>query len=182
MKITLLKIGLILLVIIVIFCIIALFTTKRYTLTRKITINQSVDKVYNFVRFHSNQQQYNTWLRNDPNTVITIDHNQDGQTGAILHFESSNKKAGTGNWINEKFIENKQIDYSIQFLKPYTFKANGAIYFQDLGQNQMSLTWVYHSGMDWPMNIILLFIDMDKTIGKDIEITLENLKKITEKL
>ena len=35
--------------------------------------------------------------------------------------------------------------------------------------------------MKYPMNIMLLFINFEKLLGKDLEITLRNLKDIQEK-
>jgi hypothetical protein len=35
--------------------------------------------------------------------------------------------------------------------------------------------------MKYPMNIMLLFINFEKILGKDLEITLRNLKDIQEK-
>jgi hypothetical protein len=181
MKMILLKILVVLVAIIAVICIIAAFTPEKYTIKREIKINQPVEKVYNYVRFHKNQKQFNQWLSYDPNAKIQIT-GVDGQAGSILHFESKSKKAGTGEWNNTQLIENKEIDFKIKFIAPYAFTANGSLFFKAVDHNKSTILWEYHSGMNWPMNITLLFMDMDKIIGADIQSTLDKIKMNTEKL
>jgi hypothetical protein len=47
--------------------------------------------------------------------------------------------------------------------------------------NQTKLSWGMSSRMKYPMNIMLLFMNMDKLLGKDLELSLGNLKGILEK-
>ena len=64
----------------------------------------------------------------------------------------------------------------MRFLEPFTFTANGHMAVDSLSPTQTKLEWVYNSGMKWPMNIMLLFMDMDKIVGNDIAISLGNIK------
>lgn len=178
----LLKIFLVLIALIAFVCLIAVFTRKKYTIKREITINAPVEKVYEYVRFHKNQKEFNQWLSYDPNAKIEIRGDADGQPGSILYFESKHKKSGTGEWENTNFIENKQIDFKIKFIAPYPFTADGSLFFKSINESRSSILWEYHSGMNWPMNITLLFIDMDTVIGADIQSTLDKIKLNTEKI
>lgn len=161
---------------IAILLIVALFVKKKYTITREVTINSSVEDVYDYLRFHKNQKEYNHWLQLDPNVRTEIKGKPDGEPGSILFFESKSKKAGTGEWENTGLIKNKRIEIELRFLHPYQFTATAILYFKPIDTYTTQLVWEYHSGMDWPKNITLLFMDMDKIIGGDIEKTLGNIK------
>ncbi|ALJ04090.1 hypothetical protein APS56_02485 [Pseudalgibacter alginicilyticus] len=182
MKMLVLKIAVVVIAIISVLCVIAIFTAKKYTIKREITLNNSNSEIYEFLRFHKNQKLFNQWLSYDPNTKIEIKGSEDGKKGATLHFSSKSKKTGKGEWETTNLVENKRIDFELRFLEPYTFTANGSLYLKEIGANKTNLLWEYHSGMDWPMNITLLFMDMDKIIGKDIEASLAKIKSNTEKL
>ena len=181
MKMILIKILVKILALITLLCVIALFVKKEYTITRDILIKNSVDKVYDYVRHHKNQREFNQWLSFDPNTKIELRGNQDGTAGAIMYFESSHKKTGTGEWENTRLVPNERIDLELRFLKPYQFTANGTLYFIETENGHTKLVWEFNSGMPWPKNITLLFMDMNKIIGNDIEATLEKIKLKTEK-
>ncbi len=170
-----------LVVLIAILLVVALFVKKKYTITREVTINSSVEDVYDYLRFHKNQKQYNHWLQLDLNVRTEIKGKPDGEPGSILFFESKSKKAGTGEWENTGLIKNKRIEIELRFLHPYQFTATAVLSFKPVNEHETQLTWDYHSGMDWPKNITLLFIDMEKIIGKDIETTLGNIKRQLEK-
>jgi len=181
MKMILFKILATLVALIAILLIVALFVKNKYTITREVTINSSVEDVYDYLRFHKNQKQYNHWLQLDLNVRTEIKGKPDGEPGSILFFESKSKKAGTGEWENTGLIKNKRIEIELRFLHPYQFTATAVLSFKPVNEHETQLTWDYHSGMDWPKNITLLFIDMEKIIGKDIETTLGNIKRQLEK-
>jgi hypothetical protein len=50
-----------------------------------------------------------------------------------------------------------------------------------LSQNTTQVKWGFQSKMAYPMNIMLLFMDMEDMIGSDLEIGLNNLKSKLEK-
>lgn len=41
--------------------------------------------------------------------------------------------------------------------------------------------WSFEGSMSYPMNLMLLFVDMDAELGKDLKGGLDNLKAILEK-
>jgi hypothetical protein len=182
MKMFLLKILVVLVILIAVLCIIAAFAPKKYVITREITINKPAENVYEYLRFLNHHREFNQWLKYDPNTKIELKGNADGQEGAILSFESEHEKCGKGEFENVRLIKNKQIDFKIRFMAPYVFTADGTLFVNAVNENQTNLVWKYQGGKDWPMNIILLFVNMDKIIGADIESTMRNIKTNTEKL
>lgn len=175
-----LKIATVLIAIIAVAFTIAIFTKKKYNIKREVVVNAPQAKVYDYVRLHKNQKDFNHWLSFDPDTKINITGSTDGTPGSILHFESNHKKVGTGEWENVNMVPNERIDLELRFLKPYVFTASGNIQFQAQSDNKTNIVWNYYSGMNWPKNFMLLLMDMDKIIGKDIEATLNKIKVNTE--
>lgn len=47
--------------------------------------------------------------------------------------------------------------------------------------NQTLVRWQFIGNMKYPMNVMLLFMNMEKMIGNDLEKGLQNLKIILEK-
>lgn len=172
----LVKIVVVLVAIVSVAMVAAMFTKKDYTLKREIAINKPSQDVFQYIRYLRNQEAYSKWLSLDPDTKINYKGSVDGTPGAILAFSSRDNKAGTGEWETTSVVENKRINFELRFLEPFTFTANGHMAVDSLSPTQTKLEWVYNSGMKWPMNIMLLFMDMDKIVGNDIAISLGNIK------
>lgn len=161
--------------------VIAAFTKKQYTLQRSILINKPVEAVFDFIRYNRNQHLYSVWLSFDPKTKIELQGAADGTAGAVLAFESKNKKTGTGEWEIRKILPAERLDFQLRFKAPFAFIADGYFLTERTDAATTRLSWVYNSGMEWPMNIMLVFMDMDKIVGGDLEKSLNNIKRILEK-
>ncbi|PIF34652.1 polyketide cyclase/dehydrase/lipid transport protein [Flavobacterium sp. 9] len=175
------KIIIVLVAIIALALVVAMFTKDKYTITRQIVINKPKQEVFDFIKLNQNQKLYSKWLLLDPNTKIEIKGNPDGMSGSVLTFESKHHKTGKGEWEIKKVTEGEKVDFELRFLAPYVFTANGSMTTESLTPNQTKLIWVYNSGMNWPKNFMLIFLNMDKIIGTDVEESLNNIKTIVEK-
>lgn len=174
------KIGILLITIIAIILFTAMFTPKKYTLSREIVVNKSNYEVFDYLKLNRNQISYSKWLSFDPNTKIELRGAEDGTSGSILAFESKDRRTGKGEWEIKKIIDNKRIEFELRFLEPFAFIANGYFLIELINDNQTKITWIYNSGMDWPMNFMLIFLNMDKLVGNDIQASLENIKNSLE--
>jgi hypothetical protein len=181
MKMIFAKIIIVLVAIIALALIVAMFTKDKYTITRQIVINKPKQDVFDFIKLNQNQKFYSKWLLLDPNTKIELKGTQDGTSGSVLTFESKHHKTGKGEWETKKVTEGERVDFELRFLSPYIFTANGYMTTESLSTNQTKLNWVYSSGMNWPKNFMLIFLNMDKIIGSDVEESLYNIKTIVEK-
>lgn len=175
------KIITVLVAIIALALVVAMFTKDKYTIIREIVINKPKQEVFDFVKFNKNQKLYSKWLLLDPNTKIEMRGTADGTPGSVLSFESKHQKTGKGEWEIKKVNEGERVDFELRFLAPYVFTANGYLKTESLSDDKTKLIWVYNSGMNWPKNFMLIFIDMDKIIGTDVEECLNNIKTIVEK-
>ncbi len=174
-----LKIIVVIIALVSVALVIAMFSKNKYTLRREITINRPRQEVFAYVSLLKNQKAYNKWLSLDPDTRIDFKGAPDGTPGAILTFDSKDKRAGKGEWKLTEVSAGKRLGFELHFLTS-DFTANGHLDLSDAGPGQTKLVWVYNSGMKWPVNFMLLFLDMDKIIGTDIAESLGNLKRNME--
>ncbi len=48
-------------------------------------------------------------------------------------------------------------------------------------ENATKVKWGFSGRMDYPMNLMLLFMNMEEMLGKDLDKGLQNLKAVLEK-
>ena len=176
----LLEIIVVLAGIIVLFLIIAFFLKKDYTVGKEIIINKSKATVFEYLKFLKNQNKFNVWASMDPD-MKTDFTGTDGTEGFISAWDSDNKNVGKGEQEIIKIIDGERIDYEIRFIKP--FKSTSYAYITTLvvDGNHTKVHWGFSGNMKYPTNLTLLFMNMEKMIGGDLEKGLENLKAILEK-
>jgi hypothetical protein len=176
-----LKIILIVLsVLIIVPLIIALFVKKEYSVERSLTINQPRQLVFDYIKFLKNQNNYSVWSKIDPNMKKEF-RGTDGTVGFVSAWDSPVKEAGKGEQEIVKIAEGERIDYEIRFLKPMTSTNNAFMALKSMGETTTTVTWGFFGKMKYPMNIMLLCMNMDAMLGKDLEGGLHNLKSELEK-
>ena len=165
--------------IIILFLIIGLFIKKDYTVEREITINKDKKEVFDFIKMLKNQDQYNVWVMMDPNSKRTYKGN-DGTEGFEYTWESENKRVGHGLQTIKKIYENNRIEFELHFIKPFEGRSIAYMTTDAVGENQTKLKWGLYSKMKYPMNIMLLFMNLVKMLGDDLSVSLSTLKKVLE--
>jgi len=166
--------------IIVLVLIIALFVKKEYSVKRSILINQPSQRVFDYIKYVKNQDNFSVWNQLDPSMQKTYT-GTDGTVGFLYAWDSTNKKAGKGEQEIKTIIPGEKMDMNLHFIKPFEGRALASIGTTATGINQTTVNWSVDSKMAYPMNIMLLFMDMDKMIGKDLAGGLANLKAVLEK-
>ncbi len=160
--------------------ILALITKKEYSLEREVTINKSKQEVFHYIKFLKNQDNYSKWVMMDPNMKKEYT-GTDGTAGFVSAWDSENKNVGKGQQWIKQITEGEQLDLGIHFLKPFEGKADACMTTESISENETKVRWGFKSRMKYPMNIMLLFMNMDKVLGKDLTTSLNNLKNVLEK-
>jgi len=160
--------------------IVALFTKKDYVIEREVTVNKPKNDVFKYVRFIKNQDFYSKWVMSDPNMRKNYS-GTDGAQGFIYAWDSDQKETGKGEQEIKRIIDNEQIATEIRFEKPFKNVSQALMAINEIGGNQTKVKWSFASSMKYPMNMMLLFIDFEKLLGKDMEASLVRLKGILEK-
>lgn len=165
--------------IIVLLLIIAAITTKAYNIKREIIINRPLGTVFGYIKYLKNQDDYSIWSKMDPNMIKTFT-GTDGTAGFIYAWDSPHKKVGKGQQKIIKVTEGESWETELHFIKPFEGKANSKMSTIAISDKQTKVVWELESSMKYPMNIMLLFMNMDKMIGNDFETGLSNLKEVLE--
>ena len=166
--------------IIVVVLVLALIAPKAYNVNRSIIINAPRQQVFDYIKYLRNMDHYSKWVMTDPNKRMTYT-GTDGTEGFNAAWDSDMKQAGKGHQTIEKIVDGERIDIRVVFIKPFTGVADTYIATQTISEDATSVKWNFDSKMAFPMNAMLLFMNMDKMLGKDMEISLNNLKQILEK-
>lgn len=171
---------LVVLAIVVILLIIALFAKKDYGVEREIVIAKPKTDVFNYVKYLKNQDNFSKWAGMDPSMRKEY-KGTDGNIGFVSAWDSDNKNVGQGEQEIKSIVNGKRIDYEIRFIKPFSSIASAYLITDSLSESQTKVTWGFKSRMNFPMNLMLVFMNMEKMIGNDFSTGLSNLKTILEK-
>lgn len=160
--------------------ILALIAPKSYALERNILINRPVDQVFAYIALLRNQEAFNAWQRIDPNAKRTYT-GTDGTVGFTMAWDSTNKQAGKGEQEITAITPGREVQYQLRFIAPFPGVAQAYIRTEDAGASTTKVSWGFSSRMSFPMNAMLLFMNMEKLLGKDLENSLAYLKEEMEK-
>jgi len=156
----------------------ALFIKKGYSIEREIVIRQPAARVFDYIRHPKNQDHYSKWVMTDPGMKKEF-KGIDGTVGFVYRWDSEDKQAGKGEQEIVNIVKDKILDVQVRFERPFKNTANTPFMVEPLGSGESKVTWSMIGVNPYPRNFINVFID--KMLGKDLEISLLNLKAILEK-
>lgn len=174
------KILIVLVIIIAVPMIAALFVKKSYSVEREAVINAPVDKVFGYVKYLKNQDHFSKWASMDPNMKKEYS-GTDGSVGFVSAWSSERKDVGSGEQEITKIIDGERIDYELRFLEPFESRMPAYMITERINENQTKVRWGVDGKMEYPMNLMMAFMNMDQMVGNDFETGLNNLKNILEK-
>lgn len=159
--------------------IVAVFVPKDYSMERSIQINKPNAEVFEYVKYLKNQDNFSVWSKMDPDTKRELS-GIDGTVGCISSWESNSKEVGKGQQEITQIIEGERINFELRFIEP--FEATDYAYFatESVDSNSTIIKWGFDGKISYPMNIMLLWMNMEEMLGPDLEKGLQNLKEILE--
>lgn len=104
----------------------------------------------------------------------------DGEVSFVSKWDG-NKDVGSGEQEITEIFEGKRIESELRFLKPWKSTSNAFMVVEPKEDAQTEVTWGFDGENKFPSSIFMLFMNMDKMIGKDFEEGLQNLKEKLEK-
>ncbi|WP_375324756.1 SRPBCC family protein [Flagellimonas sp. GZD32] len=165
--------------IILLIAILAAIAPKTYNVSRSIELAKPKTEVFNYLKYLKNQDEWSPWGKRDPNMVKKFT-GTDGEVGAISYWKG-NKEVGEGEQELTNIEEGVRIDSELRFLKPWKSTSDAYMITEDIDENNTKVVWGFSGNNQFPMSIMMLFMSMDKMIGKDFEEGLASLKEIMEK-
>lgn len=169
----------ILLSIIVLLIILATVAPKKYHVERSIVIERPISEIFIYVKFIKNQNEWSPWKKRDPEMKQEF-FGEDGTVGFISRWEG-NKEVGVGEQEIKGIVDNKQIDTELRFIKPWKSVSDAFLKVNEINSNSTEVIWGFSGVNKVPMNIMMLFYNMDKAVGKDFDEGLKCLKEVLEK-
>ncbi len=171
--------GIILLVIIALVVILGIFAPKKYSVERSVLINAPKELVFDHVKYWKNWQAWSPWAAQDSAMKVTI-VGTDGEPGSAYQWTGDPKLTGSGKMSNTGISELSELEYHLHFIKPWESHSDGYVRLdEEAGGSKVS--WGFYGENPFPWNMLMLFMSMDKMIGKDFETGLGLLKGICEK-
>lgn len=166
--------------ILVLMLLIGLFVKKSYAVKREVIIQKPLTTVFGYIKLLKNQDDYSVWAKLDPDMKKEF-KGIDGTPGFLSAWDSQNKNAGKGEQEILKVVEGEKVDYEIRFKKPFEATNHATMATSTITGNQTRVSWEFSAKMKYPMNLMLLFMNMEKMIGNDLQNGLQNLKALLEK-
>lgn len=169
----------ILLGILIILILLSLLAPRTYRVERSVIINRPLPEVFAYIKQVKNQDYWSPWKKRDPEMKQTFT-GTDGTVGFISKWESDHKQVGHGEQEIINIEENKVMESELRFLKPFKSQSTGFLQ-TDVEGDKTKVTWGFHGKHKVPFNVLMMFFNMDKAVGKDFEEGLADLKTVLEK-
>lgn len=168
----------IVLIVILVIIVLANIAPKDYNVYRTISINKPLSEVFSYLKLLKNQDNWSPWAEKDPNMKKTFS-GTDGEVGFVSTWVG-NKDVGEGEQEITGIVENEVVNSQLRFLKP--FKSTSDAYLKvEKDDNGTKVTWGFSGKNKFPVSIMMLFMNMDKAVGKDFVDGLNKLQKILER-
>lgn len=163
----------ILALVVVALLVLYLLAPAHYDVSRTVTIDLPATKVYEYLKYLKNQDDWSPWNRKDPDMQKGFS-GTDGTVGAVSRWEG-NKQVGSGEQEITRLVEGRRIETQLRFLKPWKSTSDAYLEVEPSGPGSL-VRWGFKGSSGFPMRLMMLFMSMDKMVGKDFEEGLARLK------
>jgi RimJ/RimL family protein N-acetyltransferase len=157
----------------------AFIMPKDYAVKREIVINKPKAEVFEYLKMLKNQDEWSVWMAKDPNIKKDFT-GTDGTVGYTSMWEG-NKDVGKGEQEIKNIVDGERIDTELRFIEPFESTNDAYMITESIGSSSTRVTWGFSGSMPIPMNVMLPFMGMEESVGKDFQDGLNNLKAILEK-
>ena len=152
----------------------SLLTAKEVTTSRSIVINAPQEVVFNTVNNLKSWEDWSPWKEMEPDMQISYGASTVGE-GASYSWVG--EETGSGTMSIAASNPSESITTLVEF--DGQGNADGEWTFEQTPEGTQT-TWGFHSKFPVPFNLMLLFMDIEKFVGKDFERGLTLLKEKIE--
>ena len=174
-------IAIVLAIAIAIILIVAAIKPNAFSIQRATIVKAAPERIFPLINdFH----QWGTWSpyeNKDPAMKRSYSGAASGQ-GAVYAWEG-NKNVGSGRMEILQATAPSKIVIKLDFFAP--FEGHNTAEFTMLRQGDAAspmtdVTWLMHGPAPFMSKLMQVFMNIDNMIGKDFEVGLANLKRLTE--
>ena len=151
---------------------------SRMFVEKSIQVNKPQQKIFDFLKYCKNQEQFSVWNMADPQKK-TSTVGTDGAVGFVYSWDSKDKSVGAGSQEIKKLEAPSLIEYELRFERPMKNIASSEIELTSLSNTQTTITWRFSGPTKFPMSLFKGIFQ--KMLGKDLAKSLDNLKQLLEK-
>jgi uncharacterized protein YndB with AHSA1/START domain len=171
-------IGGVIVLAIVVVLVLAARRPNTFRVERSTTIQAPAERVFALINDFHEWLAWSPWEKLDPN-LNRFHTGAPAGKGATYEWEG-NKKVGKGRMEIKKSSPPSLVSIQLDFLKP--FEAHNTAEFALAPKNGSThVTWAMTGQAPFLFKVMMLFMSMDKMIGKDFEAGLANMKAVAEK-
>ena len=167
----------IILAIVAVIILLIAFAPRKYAVERSIVINRNRSDVFDYVKYIKNSENWSPWDEKDPDMKKEY-RGTDGEVGFVPAWEG-NKQVGSGEQEIVSIVEGERVNSALRFFKPWKSESDAYLSLEDDGEGTR-VRWGFSGVNPIPFNVFMLFMNMDKAVGKDFEFGLNKLKSIME--
>ena len=175
-------IAVVLAIAIAIVLILAAAKPDTFSVQRAAQVKAPPEKIFSLINDFHQWGAWSPWEKKDPAMKRSFSGTERGK-GAVYGWEG-NKNVGSGRMeILDASLPSK-IVIKLDFFKP--FEGHNTAEFTMLPQGDATnvttnVTWLMYGPTPFMGKIMHVFMNIDRMVGKDFEIGLANLKRLTEK-
>ena len=150
-----------------------LLAPATYDVSRTVEVRKAPEAVFDYLKYLRNQDDWSPWGQKDPNMKKGF-RGTDGTVGAVSTWEG-NKQVGAGEQEITRIVSGQRIESQLRFLKPWKSTSDAYLEVEPAPGGSL-IRWGFKGSNGFPMRLMMLFMSMDKMVGKDFEEGLSNLK------
>jgi uncharacterized protein YndB with AHSA1/START domain len=175
-------IAVVLAIVVAIVLILAATKPNTFSVQRATTVRAPPERIFPLINDFHQWGSWSPYENKDPAMKRSFSGAADGK-GAVYGWEG-NKNVGSGRMEIMDTSKPSKIVIKLDFFTP--FEGHNTAEFTMLPQGDATslitnVTWLMHGPAPFMSKVMQVFINLDNMIGKDFEIGLANLKRLTEK-
>lgn len=140
-----------------------------FSVSESVILKDDIENVYAYIRDFKNWPEWSPWLICDPEAKVTTEPNRYEWSGSIV---------GVGRMEIVKETPHSQIDFALEFKKPWKSKAEVTMALRKV-EGGTELLWAMDSKLPWFMFWLKQL--MTKLVSMDYQRGLKMLKDVLEK-
>ena len=171
-------IAVVLAFLIAIVLILAATKPNSFSVQRATTVKAPPERIFPLINDFHQWGSWSPYENKDPAMKRSFSGAADGK-GAVYGWEG-NKNVGSGRMEILDVQAPSKIVIKLDFFAP--FEGHNTAEFTMLPQGDVTnVTWLMHGPVPFMAKIMHVLMNIDRMVGKDFEVGLANLKRLTEK-
>ncbi len=141
-------------------------------------VHSDPEKIFPYISQFKLGTLWNPYDQKDPNSKRVF-RGTEGTVGSIMEFEG-NKEAGAGHLEILKIQNNESVEIRLIMSRPMSI-SHIIVYTLTLESNGTRFSWRMYGDCGFLIKLFGVIVNVDKLMGKEFTLGIDNLKKIIEK-